>query len=121
MTIEHTAEQTAPVTSPHALPILHQQVTHTPTGVHVEAAGRYAELMRVAFLTHQTGQHRVVLFTAPASGAGVSFVSSAAANELSTLVSGSILVVEAALLDRLSLRSHRVDSWIAVSSGARSA
>jgi Mrp family chromosome partitioning ATPase len=108
MTIENAAEQTMDVASPRTIPISHQQVAHTTTKVHVEAAGRYAELMRVAFSTHQAGQQRAVLFTTPAPGAGVSFVSSAAAKELSTHVSGSILVVEAALLDLL--RSEETQS-----------
>jgi protein-tyrosine kinase len=101
MTIENSAEQAIDVTSPRTMPISHPKVAHSAPQVEVEVGGRYTELMRVAFSAHQAGQRRIVLFTAPSPGAGVSYVSSAAAKELSALVSGSILIVEAALLELL--------------------
>ena len=69
-------------------------------------ASRYSELISVAF-SGSTGKSRVVAFTSPDRGAGVSFVSSGVAGELAQTLQGSVLLIEAAILEAFMSEGHR--------------
>jgi uncharacterized protein involved in exopolysaccharide biosynthesis len=67
---------------------------------------RYSELISVAF-SGSTGKPRVVAFTSPEPGTGVSFVSSGVARELAQTLQGSVLLVEAGILEAFMSEGHR--------------
>lgn len=85
--------------------------------VTVTDASRFAELIPAAFSLSPTEPARIVMFTAPASGAGVSYISSTVAHELARSSTGSVLLIEAQLLD--VLRGEGLQSVKAILESAR--
>lgn len=62
---------------------------------------RFAELIPAAFSLSPAEPARIVVFTSPAPGAGVSYISGTLAHELARSSSGSVLLIEADLLEML--------------------
>jgi Mrp family chromosome partitioning ATPase len=83
----------------------------------VTDVSRFAELIPAAFSMSLAEPARVVVFTSPAAGAGVSYISSSVAQELARSSSGSVLLIEAHLLE--ALRSETLQSLKAILNSAK--